>query len=103
MSEFKRRSYSEEDKIKWGKVLTTEFISSDESGTEDGKAVIFVKTLPWRSQKVTKFFSKLDENHCLKKSEQATRQTKERIRKEDIISERPAPANVPSWALSRKS
>ena len=99
MSEFKRRSYSEEDKKKWEKVLTPEFMSSDESGTEDGKGVIFVKKIPWQSPKVETFFSKLDDNHCLKKSEQATRQTKQRIKKEDMISGRAVPANIPSWAL----
>ena len=50
MSEFKRRSYSEEDK-KWEKVLTPEFMSSDESGTEDGKGVIFVKKYPGEALK----------------------------------------------------
>ena len=56
MSEFKRRSYSEKDKKKWEKVLIPEFMSSDESGTEDGKGVIFVKKIPWRSPKVETFF-----------------------------------------------
>ena len=48
ISEFKRRSYSDEDKKKWEKVLTPELaISSDESGTEDGKGVIFCEKIPW--------------------------------------------------------
>lgn len=38
-------------------------MSSDESGVEDGKGVIFVKDIPWRSQKITKFFQKLDDSH----------------------------------------
>ena len=47
ISEFKR-SYSDEDKKKWEKVLTPELaISSDESGTEDGKGVIFCEKIPW--------------------------------------------------------
>ena len=58
-----------------------------------------MKKIPWQSPKVEKFFSKLDDHHCLKKSEQATRQTKQRIKKEDMISERPIPENIPSWAL----
>ena len=46
--EFKRRSYSDENKKKWEKVLTPELaISSDESGTEDGKGVIFCEKIPW--------------------------------------------------------
>lgn len=101
MTEFKKKSYSDEDKKKWEKVLTPEFVSSDESGVEDGKGVIFVKDIPWRSQKITKFFQKLDDSHNTNKSEQVSRQTKERIEKEDMVSRRSAPVGAPSWAVSK--
>ena len=48
-----------------GKVLTPEFISSDEISTEDGKEVIFVKST-LAKPKSSKLFSKLDDNYCLK-------------------------------------
>ena len=54
MAEFKKKSYNDEDRKKWGKVFTSEYMSSDESGIEDGKGVIFVKDLPWRHKRVAK-------------------------------------------------
>ena len=51
-------------KEKWRKVIVQEMMSSDESGVdEDGKAVIFVTNLPWRSGKVGRFFERLDIAH----------------------------------------
>ena len=35
-------------------------MSSDESATEDDQAVFVVKDLPWRSDKVTTFYKKID-------------------------------------------
>ena len=50
-----------ENKEKWRKVLIQELMSSDESGMdEDGRAVIFVKDIPWRNDKVGRFFKRLD-------------------------------------------
>ena len=74
-------------------------ISSDESELDDGKAVLVVKELQWRSDKITNFFTKLDSAHEDRKSEQAKRQTKPSIRN-GTSSARAAPAHLPSWALS---
>ena len=93
-------SYSDVDRVKWKKVLVTELISSDESETEDGKAVLIVKELPWRSDKVTNFFEKLDRAHNARKSEQASRQTKPRIR-QGKTSTRLPPSRFPTWAVSK--
>ena len=50
--------------MKWEKVLTSELISSDESEVDnDDKAVLVVKKLAWRSDRVTNFFAKLDSAH----------------------------------------
>lgn len=97
-AEFKRLSYSDGDRVKWGKVLTTELVSSDESGFEDEKPVLIVNELTWRSDKVSNFFMKLDKAHEARKTEQANRQTKARVRR-GVFSRRPAPAQLPSWAL----
>ena len=102
MTQFKKKSYNDEDRKKWGKVFTAEYMSSDESGIEDGKGVIFVKDLTWRHKRVTNFFQKLDDEHNSKRSEQANRQTKERVKKEEKVSTRVAPADAPIWALSKK-
>lgn len=91
--------YSDGDRVKWERVLITELISSDESETEDDKAVLVVKELTWRSDKVSSFFMKLDSAHDARKSEQATRQTKPRIRK-GVTSSMSAPSHLLSWAIS---
>jgi len=94
-------SYTDADRVKWEKVLVTELISTDESETEDGEAVLVVKELTWRSDKVdSKFFAKLDSAHKSRMSEQASRQTKRRIEK-GRTSIRPAPSHVPSWAIRK--
>ena len=98
-SEFKRLSYSDGDRVKWEKVLTSQMISSDESETDDDKAVLVVNELEWRSDRVTNFFVKLDSAHEDRKSEQAKRQTKPHIRN-GTTSTRVAPLNLPSWALN---
>ena len=54
-------SYSETDKQKWKKMLISNFILSDESNMEEEVPVFIVKKLEWRSEKVTKFFRKLDD------------------------------------------
>ena len=59
-SEFQRMSYSDSDREKWKKVLVTQLMSSDESDSEENQPVFVVKELPWRSDKVTAFFEKLD-------------------------------------------
>ena len=56
LAEFKQKSYSDGDRVKWEKVLTSELISSDESEVDDDKAVLVVKELVWRSDRVTNFF-----------------------------------------------
>ena len=100
VSEFKRMSFSEVDRAKWRKTLVTEMVSSDESGTDNGKATFSVKKLPWRSEKVTRFFDKLDVAHRARKSEQAAHQTKPRIH-QGAVSTRQPPSHdqVPSWAI----
>ena len=97
-SQFNRMSYTEADRTKWKKVLLTEYISSDESGEEDGQAVFFVKELTWGSVRVSSFFEKLDKARDVRKSEQASRQTKPRI-KNKLVSSRPPPSSAPSWAI----
>ena len=91
-------SYNDSDREKWKKVLVTQLMSSDESGNEEDQAVFIVKELPWRSDKVTAFFEKLDRVCQALKTEQASRQTKKRLRK-GVMSSRPAPSGLPTWAV----
>ena len=96
-SEFHKMSYSDSDREKWRKVLVTQLMSSDESSNEDDQAIFIVKELSWRSDKVTSFFEKLDSVRQSRKTEQASRQTKRRVRK-GVMSSRPPPPGLPTWA-----
>ena len=59
MASLEKSSLPERDKQKWKAVMTTEFMSSEDSDPEDAKT--FTKrSIPWRSDKVTKFFCELD-------------------------------------------
>ena len=91
---FARSSLDEKAKEKWGKVLVSDMMSSEES---DGET-IFVKELPWRSATVNRFFQTLDEENLKTKSEQAKRQTKHRVM--SGTSTRPKPSkNLPPWSI----
>ena len=82
----------------WKKVLTLEFMSSDESCTEGEKDVLVTKRLPWQSHKVSAFKAKLDEATLSEKTPLAKRQMKER--KQGTLSTRPKPiGDYPVWAF----
>jgi hypothetical protein len=89
-------------KEKWKSIMIQEMMSSEESGVdEEGKAVILVKDLPWRSDKLGRFFERLDAVQQGNRSEQAIRQSKERILIK-ATSERGPPRNItsiPRWAF----
>ena len=60
------KSITEEKKSRWRKVLTKDFMSSEDSGKEtleDGseRTVLYVRPLPWRSIQVSTGFHRLDE------------------------------------------
>ena len=68
-------------------MIIPELMSSDESGMdEDGKAVISVKEIPWRSDKVGRYFKRLDMVQQQNKSEQAVRQSKARVSQKQLLS-----------------
>ena len=69
-------------------------MSSEESGDDD---FIVVHQLPWRSNYVSKMFSKVDAYVINRKSSQAKRQMK--IRKVGGTSTRTQPLDAPDWAI----
>ena len=79
-------------------MLVTQLVFSDESENEEDQSVFIVKELPWRSQKVTVFFEKLDKARNVRKTEEASRQTKKWLHKR-VISSRCAPCGFPTWAV----
>ena len=97
VSAFKKRRYEAKDQQKWSRILTTDFMSSEESGSEDGEEINIVMELPWRSSLVDEFFQSLDSQLMSEKSAKAKQQTKGRVKGQNQL--RPAPGNAPGWAL----
>ena len=57
----KAKFKNEEEKALWNKIMTTDFMSSDENGTDNGEEVLISKPLPWESTVVKRFKRKLDD------------------------------------------
>ena len=79
-------------------MLTREFMSSEESGTEtleDGsqRNILYVRPLPWRSMQVTTGFHRLDDKVNKRKSKHASQQTL--VRKVGEQSDRLKPRGLP--------
>ena len=88
-----------EELEKWRLVVKAEFMSSDESATDEDDEVIVVKQLPWRSVHVGQMFRHLDDKGLKEKSPQARRQMKRRVK--GHISNCPRPiGDIPSWAVT---
>ena len=61
---------TEEQRTKWLKVMSNEFMSSEESGN-DSDVDIILHPIPWRSEYVSKMFAKIDAYNNRSKSSQA--------------------------------
>ena len=72
VSAFKKRRYEAKDQQKWSLILTTDFMSSEESGSEDGEEINVIMELPWHSSLMDEFFQSL----MSEKSTKAEQQTK---------------------------
>ncbi|CAI8017551.1 hypothetical protein GBAR_LOCUS10650 [Geodia barretti] len=90
----KNSKFTEEQRKKWLGVMKRDYMSSEESGDDD---FIVLHRLPWRSDYVTKMFSKIDAYVISKKSSQAKRQMK--LRRLGVPSTRPKPQNAPDWTV----
>lgn len=80
--------------------MTIEYISSEESGCDDGDEVIITRRLPWLSATTQQFKRKLDLEIRNSKTPLARRQTKRRV--DGAPSERPKPteSDIPTWILA---
>ena len=74
---FKSTKLTKEQKQKWMKVKSNEYMSSEESDNDNCERVI-IHPLPWRSEVIDRMFQKIDDHLSANKSSQAKRQTKER-------------------------
>lgn len=83
----------------WRRVLKFEFMSSEESATDEDDEVIVIRSLPWRSVHVDRLFERLDHKAREQKSPQARRQMKRRVTGDP--SNRPRPiGDSPTWAVN---
>ena len=79
--------------------MTISMMSSEESGN-DGEDILYVHPLPFRSGKVDRFCSMLDNKVKETKSPQARRQMKKRVRSDISAGDLPVGHCFPKWALS---
>lgn len=103
LSFLEKSSLSERDKLKWKALMSSDFMSSEESDPEDTGTLI-KRTISWRSDKVSDFFYELDRIQEESRTGQGKRQRKSRILVSDC-SPRPVPVanaygkKIPSWAI----
>ena len=90
----KNQKLTDEARQKWLKLMINEVMSSEESGDED---IMILHPLPWRSDYVTKMFQNIDKYCQVRKSAQASRQTKKR--KTGQPSSRLPPSDLPPWEI----
>ena len=81
------------DQKKWLSVITHDFMSSEESGSDDKN---IVHPLVWRSKHVSTMFEKIDAYVERKKTPQARRQMKKHVNGSNSL--RPEPLECPGWA-----
>ena len=67
----------DKEREKWLKGFTADFISSEESDMDD--EMIVVKPLPWRSERLTNMFYRLDDKLDSSKTSQARQQKRKRV------------------------
>lgn len=80
-------------------MITSEFMSSEESGSNSDDGCFVKKELQWRSQRVTAFFAKLDESVNKSKSIFAKRQTRQRVLVAEQSQRKMPSGKWPSWAV----
>ena len=97
----KKSSLSEKDQGKWMSVLVPEFMSSEDSDSEQAGTII-KHPIKWRSARADEFFKTLDGVKAKSRSDQSKRQTMERYLS-GSYSDRPMPiGKYPSWAINQE-
>ena len=92
----KSKKLTDEKKSKWMKIVTNDFMSSEESDGEN----LTVHPLPWRSDYVNRMFERIDVYCKAHRSAQANRQSKNRV--EGSCSKRSPPeGDYPEWSLNK--
>ena len=93
----KTTALSEDQKKHWSATLIPELQSSEESDSESEEAAFIVKTIPWRSGRVTSLFESLDKKHTKNASKRSCKMSF--TRHSGTVSDRPKPSGLPTWML----
>lgn len=99
LSSLHSKNWSAERKAKVAEVLTLDYMSSEESDTdENGKGLYKIKTLPWQSQELKKRKKALDKQH----KESLPELVRRRLTPKHVggVSSRSKPEDCPDWACS---
>ena len=90
-----------DEKELWKKIVTVDFMSSEESGVEEGQEILVSKPLLWQSEEVKSFKLALDHAALGEKTPLARRQMKRR--RTGSPSSRPRPTgDFPAWAFNEQ-
>ena len=81
--------------------MIPEFMSSESSCSDTDDDVLIKRQLPWRSEKVTDFFYKLDSHSTDNKSTRAKRQMKSRVLSGEPSTREIPDIRLPSWAVNQ--
>ena len=79
-------------------MLTEDYMSSEESDTEDGKIVYVIKTIPWESNALKRKKKILDKIYKKGQSKRSQERAVKRVRREGALSLHEKPDNCPKWA-----
>ena len=96
-----KTSWSVQDRDKIRKVLTMDYMSSEDEGEEDGNDFFVVRHLPWESERLASIKKVLDTKWERSRSKRSRRQSLPRV--VGNPSNRPIPANVSedcAWAIN---
>jgi len=98
----KKASYTDEEMKKVEKILTVDFMSSEEEVESEGEELFLIKKLPWRSQEADSYMRQLDSKARQLETPRGKRQRLKRVRGGEDSS-RPLPSSLDhsqQWAVS---
>lgn len=90
---------NDEERERWASVMKLEFMSSEESGTDDGEDANIVRPLPWLSEHVMQFKKLLDDEISEDRTLLSRRKPKKCIVGSPSIRSKPQDA-TPDWAFN---
>lgn len=81
-------------------ILTKDYMSSEESGDEEGVKVRYIKSFPNESQKLKKYKKTLDKRYRELMTPSQLASSQKVIREQGRLSMRTLPETTPGWTLA---